>query len=156
MKKIKIKLAYLRGQNDGWKTVEMTPEQYFDLSDGEPVDIDCVPQHSELLDYIPDNHTVSKISLRIKNVRKRTELRVNISLWNHQRCRLVNRQEFRKKKMIHNEFIYESSLNLPNSCNHSAIYDICRFTVEGDLMDCVYHGIITDNDDGSESEYRVI
>ncbi|MGM9681017.1 MAG: hypothetical protein ACI3XR_05880 [Eubacteriales bacterium] len=154
MNNIRIQLDYLCDRNTEWKTVRMTPDRYFDLSENEPIDIDSVPLHAELLDYIPDSETVSKITLSIRNIRKHTELRLNASFWNHQRCRIIRRREFRKNKEIYNEFIYEASL--PDIGGNPAKYDICRFTVEGNSIDCVYNGIITVNDNGSESENRII
>jgi len=155
MEHLSIQLAVYRADSDVPEMMTFTPQEYFDLDEGEAVDVDCVPKHSDPCDYISDTENVKKFALTVKNALNGKMVRLERVYQNDQKTDVTTRCEYQGDALIYKEIIYQSKL--PQSLvAQGCAYDLCRFVVNDDETKCIYHGIFHYAADGQEIEYPIV
>lgn len=107
--------------------------------------------YNDTLDYIneyPDK--VENIKTTIINNRKKTKRTFLETLWNNQNNRIVERIDS-GENLNYYEIIIETKIQ-----EEPPIFEIIRAFRENDSLVPVLHSFITDNEDGSETEIKVI
>ena len=155
MNTLSITLSVYRERSDDPHVIHLTPEQYFDLDPDEIADVDSVPIYSDLEKYLDDTANVTKLALEIKNEPDDKTLRIEKVYQNDSHTTVTTRSDYRGQALTYREIICESVL--PRELvDEGSAYDVCRFIVNGDTAECVYHGIFHYTDDGKETEYRIL
>ena len=155
MDALSIQLSVYRERSDTPDVIYLEPEQYFDLDPGEVPDVDSVPLYSNLEQYLDEIEKATKLALKIENVSVGKSLYIEKVYQNQQRSTVTTRSEYQHEALTYREIIYESMLPMELITKGRA-YDLCRFVVDGDTAECIYHGIFYYTPDGKETEYRII
>ena len=154
-----IEFKYKTFASDDWNINDIPVKEYFDLSmldEGEDLKSDSVPMYSNLIDYFDDEHRqIFQISLDIIDTKNNTKLHIFKSFWNDQNNWICERIDIIDGTINYHEIIIESELPTETTRNSEKDYEIMRFLLEEEGVKCLYHGIIHDNEDGSQSEISV-
>ena len=137
------------------KVISFTPEQYFDLDPGEMPDVDSVPLYSDLEKYVDFSDEISRIAVEIKNNSDGRSLHIEKVFQEEKKTTVTTRCDYQNSSLTYQEIIYESALP-EEFVGQERAYDVCRFVVNGQTAECVYHGIFRYTDDGKETEYRIV
>jgi len=146
-----INISYkLDGQNI-WKSFNLSPYQYFELDDGEEIEFDSIPKYNHAIDYIEDNvEKVVATKIIISNESKKSNRTITTTYWNEQKNSITERIDI-NEGIQENEIIIEIRIN-----DTPSIYEIIRVIRRDDALLPIYHGFITDCNDGSQKEERII
>lgn len=150
---INITISYRVRSQQQLYTISMLPEDYFDYDECD-FDIDSVPKYMNPLDYINQRQDVTEIVVEIEDTINEKKLRLVNNYFDNQQSILSFRIEFDKEQTTYEEMIID--MCIPKTANNTLpAHDISRFILTGDQYLCIYHGIIYDNDDGSETEHCI-
>ena len=87
---INFKLA----DSDEWHVKQLTPTEYFDLDEGEVVELCCVPHHNHAVDYLEFSESeLSATQIRIEDVQTNESLWINETFWDNGKARLIERTD---------------------------------------------------------------
>ncbi len=146
---IKITIKFKYNSNSGWQTITLSPEEYFEpISEDEEYELDSVPLYLDVIDYldIDDINKVKTICLEQVNTEDNSIRTVKTHYWNNQDnfvrevyCCTSNEEYF--------EVITQSLIDVS-----PLVYEIMRIVKIDDILQPTYHGFITKNEDGSETE----
>ena len=155
MDDLSVQLWVYHEGRDEPDAIRFEPEEYFDLDPGEVPDVDSVPLYSNLEQYLDDIEDVTKLMLKIENTFDGKALHIERVYQCRQKATVTTRSEYLRATLTYREIIFESMLPrelMPegNAC------DLCRFVLNGDTAECIYHGIFRYTDDGKEAEYRIV
>lgn len=155
MDALSIRLLVYRENADTPEQLCFKPEEYFDLDPDEIPDVDSVPLYSDLERYLDNAQDVMKLALEIKNLSDAKALRVEKVFQNQHKSTVTTRSDYQDEALTYREIVCESMLPRELVAEGRA-YDLCRFVVNGDTTECVYHGFFHYMDDGKEIEYRIV
>lgn len=146
---ISVKIYYMLKDTNTFIPLQIPPEQYFDLEEGEEIEVDCIPLYNDILEYIPDE-------IRRKDVQfVRTEIVDDVNnkkrifldtYWNNQSSFLIERIDISNGKE-EREIIIETTIG-----NNPRKVEIIRLTRKNGFLFPVLNTIVTDNPDHSQSE----
>jgi hypothetical protein len=127
----------------------LTPEEFFELEPGETPALDGVPAHGHAIQYLKvDPRRVRTTRLLIRDTARNQERRIIETFWNDGQNRAIER--FDTGSAPYWEMILETQVG-----QRPTVWEILRLGREGDVLVPLYHGRITDNQDGSQTETKV-
>ena len=151
-----IELKYKEIDSDEWRIKDITVKEYFDFSmldEGEELEIDSVPRYNNLIDYFNDKQRqITQIYIDIIDTKRNMKLHFLQLFWNNQNNWICERIDTVNGVIDYQGFIIESLLPIEITNNRKKDYEILRFSLEKEGIKREYHGIIHDNEDGSQSE----
>lgn len=150
-KGVSIKIKYTLIGEEEWHTIDIPPQDYFDLDEGEVIEVDSIPMYNHAIDYIKkDSNKVINTTIIIEGEGNKEKIVINESFWNKQQNRIIEKTyhgiDFREELVIVETKVKEEPV----------IYEITRAIRKDGILIPVYHGFITENDDGSQTEIKVI
>ena len=149
-----IQLTIYRNDLLNATVIRYRPDEYFSLEDDPSPDIDSVPLHSDLLQYVNDPTGVVKLSLKIENIASGKAIQIEKQYLNDQTATVTIRSDYENQVLKYRELIYEALL--PKQLHlEGELYDLCRFVMTDDSWECIYHGVFLETDEGAETEYRI-
>jgi hypothetical protein len=146
---MKIIIRYKIDSAD-WSVIKIPSEQYFDLDDDEEAEIDSVPLHSHAIDYI--EHEKEKVVSTITEIidpRRHKKRKIITTYWNNQQNSVTERVDSGLGYCDREQIVVTKIQDVPS------MYEIIRFVRKDEAMVPIYHGFITDNEDGSQTENRI-
>ncbi|MCE5199170.1 MAG: hypothetical protein ABFD54_16235 [Armatimonadota bacterium] len=142
---ITVKIEYMPVGDTDWKIIDISPEIYF-IEDEKPFNVESIPQYDHAIDYLCDS---SKLNIRITRIRIQDDIGNSIEItetfWDKQRNRVIERVD--SGCSPYQEIILD--LRVPDH------HEIMRLVREDGYLTPVYHGIIVDNPDGSNTERKI-
>lgn len=149
--KIAIEIQYKLEDEKEWKAIELSPEEYFDLDEGEEASIDSVPIHNNTLDYISDSlEKVKSIKTTILDTKINTKRIFLETFWNHQQNQIIERIDSGNGLDYYEIIINTKIQEVPPR------YEVIRAVRKEGVLVPGYHAFFTENPDGSETETRII
>ena len=155
MEYLSIQLDVYRDKSSKPQILTFRPNEYFDLDEGECVDVDSAPKYSHLCDYVSNAQNVVRLVLNIRNLTNGKSLRIDMVYQNNQSTSVATRSEYEAEALTYKEIIYESKLP-QGLVSDGCAYDLCRFVVHGSETKCIYHAIFHYTNGGEEIEHRII
>jgi hypothetical protein len=148
---IQITIEYKKVGDTEWTVRHLTPDEYFEVSpDGDPITVDSVPRHDHGIDYLGlEPRDVHAVRLIISGLSTGSGRTIAETFWNKGRCRAIERVDTGSEPYW--ELMVESRISdAPPS------WDILRVVRREGVLEPVYHGIIRENDDGSQEEKSLL
>ncbi len=151
---MEITIKYHNGSGSLPFILNLKPEEYFDEPEAPDLDVDSVPRYLDPRDYIDNSDDLVKLELSVVNNNNGKRLIIEINYFDAQQSSVATRTEFDNERVIYKEKIID--MLIPSSvADGKTKHNLARFTVENDIYNCIYHAVITDNEDGTESEFRL-
>ena len=151
-----IKMCIKRTTMPDPEYIDFTPEEYFDIDEDEPLDVDSVPKFMKLLDYLKEKNDVYYISLIVDNQDNKRKLHFETNYYDHQNSLFSIVTEYLHHKVCSRELIID--MLIPSwKENAIATNDISRFhqkNGEGEFL-CIDHSIITTFRDGTQESIEL-
>jgi hypothetical protein len=149
-----IEIQYKIHNSPDWHSLDLTPEQYFDLEDNEPIEIDCIPRYNHAIDYLKDLNLWQKKTIIVTRINlidfsKKEQRQITERFWNQGKNRIIERIDldlgtFHTK---YNEILIETQIK-----ENPSQWQIMRLNRQDGIISPIFHGLIEENSDGSESE----
>lgn len=144
---LSILLEYRLFDSSEWQTIEMLPEDYFDLEPNEKIEWDCLPLYDNAIGYLDiDPKLVSNTRIRIIDNKANITKVITTTFWNQGKNQIVERID--KGPGI---FYWLTILTIKLQDN-PPVWEILRIPREDDVAKLEFHSFIQDNEDGSETE----
>jgi len=146
---MKITLEYRLLTNEAWKSITLSPDEYFDLDPGEQPNIDSVAKYNHGIDYLdvePQDMRMTRIT--IKDDINKSAITICETFWNNGQNRVIERTDCGARE--HWEMILKIRISeIPLT------WEILRLGRRDGTFIPWYHGFIRRNSDGSETETKV-
>ena len=159
MDNIIIDFKYKLFNSEEWIKKIISIDEYFDLSlldNEEKLDIYSLPMHDNLIEYIDcERQKIYQISVDIIDIAANCKLYFFQTFWNNHKNWLVERIDTNDGSENYHELIISTVLPHETSNNTELDYEIIRFLKKDNDVKCLYHGIVRDNSDGSQSEVLI-
>jgi hypothetical protein len=150
---MKIAIKYKLVGQKKWKTVTLSPKDYFDadyLDPGEKYTIDSVEKYWDEISYLPvKRRSVQYTKLTVVDPISKASQIITSTYWNAGKNFISERIDTRRGREYWEEIV---SIELPTTPPVSEIIRIGR--KNGNICP-YYHGFIIDNPDGSQKEIGV-
>ena len=150
--KMDITLKYLKKNVSTPITVQLTPFEYFDEPEADDLDIDSVPRYLDPRDYLDNTEGLINIEIKVSDNEKK--LVIEIDYFDGQQSSVATRTEYERETVIYKEIIIDM-LVPPSVIGSVPLHRLARFTIENETLNCIYSVIISDNDDGTQTEYKI-
>ncbi|MBR4062280.1 MAG: hypothetical protein IKK01_04375 [Clostridia bacterium] len=147
-----ITLKYLKKNVSTPITVQLTPFEYFDEPEADDLDIDSVPRYLDPRDYLDNTEGLINIEIKVSDNEKK--LVIEINYFDGQQSSVATRTEYERETVIYKEIIIDM-LVPPSVIGSVPLHRLARFTIENETLNCIYSVIISDNDDGTQTEYKI-
>ena len=87
-----IKIQYKLIGEQEWTTINLTPQDYFDLDDGEAIEVNSIPMYNHALDYIKNiSKEVVNTKITIEDTKTKEKIIITESFWNKQQNRIIEK-----------------------------------------------------------------
>ncbi|MEG4996306.1 hypothetical protein [Microcoleus sp. B4-D4] len=144
---VSIFIDYKLINDTQWHTIEMSPENYFDLYLDEKIRWDCVPKYDKVIDYLNvDRKQVLNTRLRIIDDEASVTKIITTTFWDQGENTIAERLVRGLEKL------YWLMVITTKVQDNPAVWEILRLQKENDVPIVEFHSFITDNEDGSETE----
>ena len=150
--KMDITLKYLKKNISPPITIKLTPFEYFDEPEAGDLDIDSVPRYLDPRDYLDNTEGLINIEIKVSDNEKK--LVIEINYFDGQQSSVAERKEFENETIIYQEKIIDM-LVPPSDADGRTRHDLARFIVENGVYNCIYRAVIADNEDGTQTEYKI-
>ena len=147
-----ITLKYLKKNVSTPVTIKLTPFEYFDEPEAGDLDIDSVPRYLDPRDYLDNTEGLINIEIKVSDNEKK--LVIEINYFDGQQSSVATRTEYERETVIYKEIIIDM-LVPPSDADGRTRHDLARFIVENGVYNCIYRAVIADNEDGTQTEYRI-
>jgi hypothetical protein len=146
MKNISITIEYKFINSSEWHNLEFSPDEYFDLDPDENVEWDCVPFYNHAIDYLDvDKSIVQYTRETIIDLKAGVTSIATETFWNNGENRIITTNT--SGNYLWKETIIEIKLQ-----DYPPTWEILRYAEKENQSVLSYHGLITDNEDGSQDE----
>ncbi|MGE0785542.1 MAG: hypothetical protein AB7S26_07630 [Sandaracinaceae bacterium] len=147
-----VLIKYLEVGSSSWQDLSVPLDEYFDLTEQEPFNIDSVPELMEAADYVTDYtgldlDRISRTRLVIRDDETGDHLTVSSTYWDKGRSSLV---EVTDSRNGYSEIILDLLTSESPRINH-----IVRYGTLGEDRQVHFHSKITTNPDGSQEDLSV-
>ena len=132
----------------------LKPEEYFDEPDSPDLDVDSVPRYLDPRDYIDNPDDLVKLELSVVNNDNAKRLIITINYFDAHQSSVATRTEFENENVIYKEKIIDMLIP-PSDTDGKTRHNLARFVVESGVYNCIYRAVIADNEDGTETEFRL-
>lgn len=144
---VSIFIDYKLINDTQWHTIEMSPENYFDLYLDEKIRWDCVPKYDKVIDYLNvDRKQVLNTTLRIIDDEASVTKIITTTFWDQGENTIAERLVRGLEKS------YWLMVITTKVQDNPAVWENLRLQKENDVPRVEFHSFITDNEDGSETE----
>lgn len=144
---VSVNIKYKLVNEQSWVNLAISPQEYFDLEEHEKIEVDSIPIYNHALDYINKNKKEIEITqIAIYDHIKHARIIITETFWDNQNNRIIERIDTGKAdegELI----IVESKIR-----DNPLVYEIIRFNRKDEILIPEYHGFITQNSDGSQTE----
>jgi hypothetical protein len=138
-----------------WHTIEMSPEDYFDLDPDEKIEWNCVPDYDKEIDYLinylnVDPKLVLNTRSRILDDEANISTVVTTTFWNQGENQISER--FIKGLGVPDwlpDWLMVITIKIQDNPD---VWEIMRLQRENDVPVLEFHSFITENEDGFQSE----
>ena len=134
--------------------LNLKSEEYFDEPDSSDLDVDSVPRYLDPHDYIDNPDDLVKLELSVANNDNGKRLIIEINYFDNQQSSVSTRTEFENENVIYKEKIIDMLIP-PSDTDGKTRHNLARFVVENGVYNCIYRAVIADNEDGTETEFRL-
>ncbi|MEL7079105.1 MAG: hypothetical protein AAGM46_24680 [Cyanobacteria bacterium J06582_2] len=146
MNSLTITIRYKLTNSLEWHIVSFTPEEYYDLDYNEKAEWDSIPLWNDTLDYLDiDKILVEYIETTIIDTEADIIQIFAESFWNKGKNRIT-------ETIVSGSRSWKETIVEINLVDKPLTYEILRYNRMDSFAKLSYHGLITDNDDGSQSE----
>lgn len=135
-------------------TIKLSPQDYFDNYEETDLDIDSVPRYLDPRDYIDNSDDLVKLELSVVNNNNGKRLIIEINYFDAHQSSVATRTEFENENVIYKEKIIDMLIP-PSDTDGKTRHNLARFVVENGVYNCIYRAVIADNEDGTETEFRL-
>lgn len=143
---IHITIQYQLKDNNNWLTVELTPDEYFDLELDEEVELNSIPRYNHAIEYLDvEQHRILATKITLIDEKTKSKRLIIERFWNQGKNRLIECTDTGSNPYW--EMILEIQAN-----QKPPLWEIVRLGRENGIVTPSYHGLIQDNDDGSQTE----
>ncbi len=151
--RVSVFIDYRFINDSEWHTIEMLPEDYFDLSPDEKIEWDCVPEYNQAIDYLIDYLDVDPklvLNTRVRIFDREANISevITTTFWNQGENMIAERviTDLETPDLLWLMVITSKVQDNP------AVWEIMRLQRENNVPVLESHSFITDNEDGSESQ----
>ncbi|MBK8252206.1 MAG: hypothetical protein IPK82_06005 [Polyangiaceae bacterium] len=141
-----VEIIYRLRGDPTWHAHRVNPVDYFEPAGPEGhLEVDSVPRYDHAVQFLQlDTKEVDIVRVVIDSpgIKRRT---ITETFWHGGTCRAIERQD--SGITVDWEMILEVLV-----CDHPPTWNIVRLIRADGIVVPVYHGVITKNEDGSESE----
>ena len=149
MNNITITIEYKLINSTEWHLVEFSSDEYFDLEPDEKVEWDCVPLYNHGIDYLDiDKTLVQYTKITIIDLDAKVTNIATETFWNQGNNRIT-------ENTVSGAYSWWETIIDIKIQKYPPTWEILRYTKENNLPKLSYHGLITDNDDGSQEEQKI-
>lgn len=150
-----IKIFYKLINSDAWFTWIIDPYDYFDhhyYEDDEEIEIDSIPLHDHAINYIhiETPQAITHTNLLIRDLNSKEQIQIKESYWNNHNNNIIERIDSGGAEDYHLLIITTMLTQNPT------VFQIMRFEKLNDHFEVKGHYLITKNEDGTETEHRVL
>ena len=135
-------------------TIKLSPQDYFDNYEETDLDIDSVPRYLDPRDYLPAIDSVIKIVIILENTVTGKRLELEYNYFDTGQSSISYRTEYEQNQMTYKEQIIDMLIP-PSDVDGKTRHNLARFVVENGVYNCIYRAVIADNEDGTETEFRL-
>ena len=151
---IEITIKYRKESISSPFIIKPTPEEYFDEPETPELDVDSIPRYLDPRDYLDNSDGLIKLELSVVNKDNGKKLVIEINYFDGQQSSVAVRTEFENETVIYQEKIIDMLIP-PSDADGRTRHDLARFVVENSVYNCIYRAVIADNEDGTETEYKI-
>ena len=151
---MEITIKYHKGSGSLPFILNLKSEEYFDEPDSPDLDVDSVPRYLDPRDYIDNSDDLFKLELSVVNNDNGKRLIIEINYFDDQQSSASTRTEFENENVIYKEKIIDMLIP-PSDVDGKTKHNLARFVVENGVYNCIYRAVIADNEDGTETEFRL-
>ena len=145
---LQVMLNYKLLKSEEWITLSISPDDYYDLEPGEIPEADSIPKNNHAIDYInEDKGNIETTKIIICSNNKITKL-INEYFWDDGSNRIIERIDLDSN----NERLIELETKISDE---PLVYEVMRLFRKNGTLQPEYHGFITRNIDGTETEKKV-
>ena len=150
---IQIELDYKLVDSKEWKSIDLEPENYFDLESDKIVSLDSMPFYDHAIEYLVQDLGIQKESaiatkLHLYDKSTKQERLITESFWNYGRNRLIERQDMGDQP--YSEIILEMLVSeVPE------VWEVLRCDRLSGVLSPSYHAKIQEREDGSQVEHHI-
>lgn len=146
-----VVIKYKRKHDADWQTVTLPYDAYFESDQDDPLNVDSVPIHDHAIDYLSDlpASEIQATKLDISDTDNNLSISITETFWNNFNNRVIERVDFGFQE-TYNEIIIQSRTQ-----EEPVVTEVIRLVRQQGVLTAVYHGFISDNPDGSQSEHMV-
>jgi hypothetical protein len=150
MSPISVSLEYRTKESLTWKSIALSPEEYFDLEQNETVSWDSVPRHNHASDYLNvELAIIRNTRLTVVDAQAKLTQQITEAFWKGGTNRVVERTD-NGPDGDYWELIVEVRVS-----DEPVVWEILRLDRLNGVIAPNYHGFIQLRDDGSEKETKV-
>lgn len=151
---MEITIKYHKGSDSLPFILNLKSEEYFDEPDSPDLDVDSVPRYLDPRDYIDNSDDLVKLELSVVNNDNGKRLIIEINYFDVHQSSVSTRTEFKNENVIYKEKIIDMLIP-PSDVDGKTRHNLARFVVENGVYNCIYRAVIADNEDGTETEFRL-
>jgi hypothetical protein len=150
---IRITLEYKLVDCDKWKSIILSPENYFDLESDELVGLNSLPFYNHAIDLITHDFSIQKESILATKIHlldeaSKQERFITESFWNYGRNRLIERSD--RGDVPYTEIILEMLVSeVPE------VWEILRCDRLSGILTPSYHAKIQEHENGAQTESQI-
>lgn len=138
-----------------WHTLEIPPEDYFDLDPDEKIAWDCVAEYDKEIDYLITSLDVNRkqvLNTRVRIIDDEVNVTkvITTTFWNQGDNHIIERsiKGLELLKWLPDWLMITTTKVQDNP----PVWEILRLQKENNVPVLEFHSFITDNEDGSQSE----
>jgi len=150
---VNIAISYKLVHDNNWITITLSPDDYFLPDQEDDISIDSIPAYDHAIDYLVNISylEIKSTLINLSDNESNQSITITETFWNTFKNRIIERIDS-GLSVTYNEIIVQSIIN-----DHPNVTEVIRFVREDNgCLTPVYHGLITDNADGSQSENKVL
>jgi hypothetical protein len=146
----KVTIEFKLQGSEEWLSIPLSTDQYFDLEPGERPSMNSVPDYVHAVQYLKvPRESVHMTRLTLEDSSDQARRFITETFWNQGENRVIERLDTGTKPFW--EMIVEVKV-----IESPPTWEILRLRRQDGIPLPSYHGFITNNEDGSQTEVKVI
>lgn len=143
-----ITIEYKTTESTEWKILRLSPEEYFESEPDGGVTEDSIELHDHAVDYLDvDRQTLQVTRLTLSEAARGARRTITETFWNEGLSRIIERIDTGPEPS--SELIIDARFG-----DSPPTWDVLRVVREDGVLRPVHHGVIRENEDGSQTETR--
>lgn len=152
---VSVFIEYRLINDTEWHTIEMSPEDYFDLEPDEKIEWNCVPEYDNAIDYLVGDFDIDLkqvLNTRVKIIDDEVNVTevITTTFWNSGENEFTERfiTGSGKPEWL-SDWLTIVTIKIQDNPD---VWEIIRLQRENNVPVLEFHSFITENKDGFESE----